>query len=211
MGTIFTILSKVLSQSPSHSSESHPEILHTIVGVTNAILRHRRDLVTSVLPHLGMVLRLLFLSLRTARQELGAKQTKQVTDTLPWWIAPTSQPLGAAEARAVARLLTTLQTKTIPSARMHSSGEKTAESLARPFSKHAPYVLTAYIDAMNDPLCSIPLAVRKELEPGLFSLCDMMTEHGRDAIMVSALDSGGQATLKSLWREYEKQRYVGKG
>ncbi|KLO20414.1 hypothetical protein SCHPADRAFT_991789 [Schizopora paradoxa] len=211
VGTVFAVLSTVLSQSPSHSATTHPNILHAVVGVASAIVRYRRDLVTSALPHLGMVLRLLILALRSVRQELGAKQTKQVTDTLPWWISPTSQPLGAAEARAVARLLTTLQTKTIPFVRMHKSGEQKAESLARPFSKHAPYVLTAYIDALNDPLCSIPLPVRKELEPGLFSLCDMMTEHGRDAIMVSALDSGGKATLKSLWREYEKQRYVGKG
>lgn len=29
--------------------------------------------------------------------------------------------------------------------------------------------------------------------------------------MVSALDSGGKMVLKGLWREYEKQRYVGKG
>ena len=85
------------------------------------------------------------------------------------------------------------------------------ESLVRPFSKHAAYVLTAYIDALNDPLCFVSSAVRKELQPGLFALCDMLGEHNRDAMMVSALDAAGKATVKVLWREYEKQRYVGKG
>jgi hypothetical protein len=39
----------------------------------------------------------------------------------------------------------------------------------------------------------------------------MINEHSRDAMMVSALDAGGKATMKALWKEYEKQRYVGKG
>lgn len=64
---------------------------------------------------------------------------------------------------------------------------------------------------MNDPLCVLSSEIRKELMPGLFALCDMVTEHARDALMVSGLDGGGKATLKVLWREYEKQRYVGKG
>jgi len=29
--------------------------------------------------------------------------------------------------------------------------------------------------------------------------------------MVSALDAGGKSVMKVLWKEYEKQRYVGKG
>jgi len=92
-----------------------------------------------------------------------------------------------------------------------SADSQKAESLAKPFSKHAAFVLKAYMDAMNDPLCVMPLGVRKELYPGLFSLCDMINEYSRDAMMVSALDAGGKATMKALWNEYEKQKYVGKG
>jgi hypothetical protein len=39
----------------------------------------------------------------------------------------------------------------------------------------------------------------------------MLNEHTRDALMVSALDASGKAAMKNLWREYEKQRYTGKG
>jgi len=39
----------------------------------------------------------------------------------------------------------------------------------------------------------------------------MLNEYARDALMVSALDASGKAVMKGLWREYEKQRYTGKG
>jgi hypothetical protein len=167
----------------------------------------------NTLPHLGILLNQLISSLRNLRPQLGGKQSKIVTDTLPRWVnASSSHPLGAEEAKSLARLLSTLTTKTIVRTHyQHTSDTPKAESLAKPFSKHAAYILKAYIEAMNDPLCVLPSEIRKELMPGLFALCDMVSEHARDALMVSGLDGGGKATLKVLWKEYEKQRYVGKG
>ena len=72
-------------------------------------------------------------------------------------------------------------------------------------------MLAAHADAANDPLCVLAGPVRRELQPGLFALCQMLGEHSRDALVASALDAGGKATVKALWREYEKQRDVGKG
>jgi hypothetical protein len=156
-----------------------------------------------------MVLRQLMMSIRSPRPHLGGKQSTFVTDTLPRWV-DVKQPLGAEEGKALARLFETLTTKSI--VRTHTSAEtQRAESLAKPFSKHAAYVLKAYIDAMNDPLCILPSELRKEIQPGLFSLCRMLTDHSRDAMMVSTLDAGGKVTMKTLWREYEKQRYIGRG
>ena len=145
-------------------------------------------------------------------------------DTLPRWLAPPpsspdapTQGPGAAESKALARLLTTLLTKTLVRGHDGAQGEKgqgqsrKPEALARPFAKHAAYVLAAHAEAANDALCVLGAGVRRELQPGLFALCDMLGEHSRDAMMVSALDAGGKATMKALWREYEKQRYVGKG
>ncbi|KAI5993051.1 hypothetical protein F5J12DRAFT_963578, partial [Pisolithus orientalis] len=85
-----------------------------------------------------------------------------------------------------------------------------AETLAKPFTKHVGHVLLAYIDSTNDLLCILTPDIRRELEPELFSLCEMCGEYNRDALMVSALDSGGNTLMKSFWREHEKQRYVGK-
>lgn len=210
ISSIWLLLSKFLSQSKTHDEDTSTDVFHKITTVISALVRFRRDLVIHTSPHLGMVLRQLILSVRSPRPHLGTKQTALVTDSQPRWLNARS-PLGADEGKALARLLGTLTTKNIARNYPLTSDNQKAESLAKPFSKHASYVLKAYIEAMNDPLCILPSELRKELEPGLYALCSMVNDHSRDAMMVSALDAGGRATMKALWKEYEKQRYVGKG
>ncbi|KIK25348.1 hypothetical protein PISMIDRAFT_9705 [Pisolithus microcarpus 441] len=143
--------------------------------------------------------------------QLGTKQKKLVAGTLPFWVSP-SQPLGIPGSHAFSRLLTALTTKTVP--RTHATQQHTvvaaetqkARSLAKPFTKHVGHVLLAYIDSMNDSLCILTPEMRGELEPGLFSWCEMLREYNRDAVMASAFDSGGKTIMKSLWREYERWR-----
>ncbi|OJA09101.1 hypothetical protein AZE42_02578 [Rhizopogon vesiculosus] len=209
-GPIHALLSKILFGSLIHDITTTSSVFHSATAILNALIRLRRDLVVHILPHLSMILRQLVSCMRSLRPQLAAKQSRIVTDTLPSWIAP-SEPLGVPEARALARLFTSLTAKTVPRTHMQPSTEQKAESLSKPFAKHAAYVVTAYIDAVNDPLCVMRADMKRELEPGLFSLCDMMGTHSRDAVMVSALDAGGKSVMKALWKEYEKQRYVGKG
>ncbi|KAF9229655.1 hypothetical protein BS17DRAFT_763186 [Gyrodon lividus] len=213
LGSIWSLLNKILSGSSEHDRATSFPIFYHIVNIIGALVRLRRDLVAHTLPHLSLVLRQLMMLTRSIRPQLGAKQSKLVTDTFPSWIS-SSQPLAADESRALARLLTALTTKTVPRTHTHtptSTESRKSESLAKPFAKHAGYVLVAYTDALNDPLCVMTTEMRRELEPGLFALCEMVGEHSRDAVMVSALDSGGKTIMKTLWKEYEKQRYVGKG
>ncbi|TFK57438.1 hypothetical protein OE88DRAFT_1651155 [Heliocybe sulcata] len=210
VNNVWSLMSRLLSGCDLHDEYTSDSIFQQIVNTLSALIRLRRDLLLPTLPHLGFVLRQLIKATRTIRPHLGGKQTKMVTDTLPMWMNA-SQPLPIEASRALGRLLTSLGTKTIVRTHGTAGENQKAESLAKPFSKHAAYVLQAYIEAMNDPLCVMPSEVRKELYPGLFALCDMMNDHNRDAMMVSALDSGGKATLKSLWKDYEKQKYVGKG
>jgi len=163
------------------------------------------------IPHLGMVLRRLVLAIKSPRTNLGARQNSIVSKDLPVWVNP-SQPFGIEEGKALARLLESLATKTIP--KTHASflaQAQKAESLAKPFSKHAPYVLKAYVEAVNDSLCTLPTRIRKELQPGIYALCGIMTDHARDALMASMTEAGEKFTLKQLWQEYEKQKYTGKG
>ncbi|KAF7339660.1 Urb2 domain-containing protein [Mycena sanguinolenta] len=209
IGCIWSLLSKFLAKSKTHDEATSTDISQEITTIVGALIRLRRDLVALTLPNLGMVLQQLIATIRRPRPQLGAKQTALVTDTLPRWVNSV-YPVTHEEGKALARLLETLTTKTTP--RSHAStGTERAESLARPFSKHAAYVIKAYIDAMNDPLCMLPPELRKELRPGLFALCSMLNDHNRDAMMVSALDAGGKTIMKNLWTEYEKQKYVGKG
>lgn len=148
--------------------------------------------------------------MRHPKPQLGAKQTCLISDGLPAWIH-IGEPLGTEEAKALSRLLETLNSKTIVKSYSSSKDSSKAESLAKPFSKHSAFVLTAFIEAACDPLCVVPTNSRKELQPGLFALCDMLNEHDRDAMMLSCLDASGKVIMKSLWKDYEKQRYVGRG
>lgn len=212
LSSVWAILGSCFKGSTHHESVTNKTVLNGTISVISALLRLRRDLVATTLPHLSFILRRLIMTLRRLRPHLGGKQTRLVSDTLPSWINA-SEPARAEDSKAIARLLTTLTTKTVVrtyGTSTSADGQK-AESLARPFSKHAAYVLCAYIEALNDPLCVIPAEVRKELDPGLFALCDMMGENNRDAMMVASLDAGGKSVMKGIWREYEKQKYVGKG
>lgn len=197
-----------------HDSTTDTPVFHKLTSIISALIRFRRDLVSQTLPHLGMILRQLILATRACRPNLGAKQTSLIMDTQPRWVAA-SHPFQADDAKALSRVLESLNTKTtvksLSSSTIAGSAPQKAESLAKPFSKHAPFVLRAYVEVMNDPFCALSLDVRKALEAGLFVLCGMVNEHSRDALMVSGLDAGGKLILKALWKEYEKQRYVGKG
>ncbi|CCM02194.1 uncharacterized protein FIBRA_04274 [Fibroporia radiculosa] len=209
LSSLWSIIGFLLSESEDHAATTDPDVFHEIVSIISALIRLRRDLVVNTLPHLGFVLCQLTKCLRAIRPHLGAKQTKLVMNTLPSWISA-NKPLSAHESKALARLMTTLAVKTL--VRTYETGDaQKAESLARPFSKHAAYVLTAYTEAVNDTLCHVAAPVRKELHSGLFALCEMLGEYNRDALMVSALDADGKTIMKALWKDYEKERYMGQG
>lgn len=213
VASIWGILSKILAGSTTHDDNSSPSIFHNIVAISSSLMRMRRDLVLSTLPHMSAVLSRLMMALRNLRPQLGGKQRRAVTDTLPFWINH-EHPLSAEEGKSLARLLTNITAKTV--VRPFGGGaaatqeQSKAESLARPFAKHAGYILAAYIQAVNEPLCVMPTALRKELEPGLYTLCAVMGEEGRNAL-VGGLDAGGKSLLKILWSSFEKQKYIGRG
>ena len=201
---------KLLSGSENHDRSTSTDIFREIVGITGALVRHRRDLVLPGLPHLGMVLQRLVVMIRVVRPGLGVKQARTVANSFPFWVN-IREPLGIPEFKVLSRLLVSLTTKT--TIRLVGSGQENQkmESLVKPFGKHASHVLVAYAQAMNDPLCAVYAATRKELYPGLFALCDLLSDHDREAMMLSALDGGGRAVMKTLWNDYKKQKYAGQG
>ncbi|KAJ7597284.1 Urb2/Npa2 family-domain-containing protein [Mycena floridula] len=210
LNSIWSILAKLLANSNCHDSETSVTVFRDIVTIISALVRLRRDLLVHTLPHLSMALRQLIMSTRAARPYLGAKQSSLVAKSFPKWVA-VDQPLPASEGKILSRLLETLLMKSVARNHGSSADVRKAESLAKPFAKHAAYLLQAYLEAMNDPLCNLSLGVRQELLPGIYALCEMLNEHNRDAMMSSALDATGKAAMKSLWKEYEKQHYAGQG
>ena len=206
----WTILSKLLSGSEDHDASTCMDIFHEIIAIAGGLVRHRRDLVLHALPHLSAVLRRLVAMIRATRPGLGVKQARTVANSFPLWVN-SGQPLGISEVKALSRLLVSLTTKATVRLVGRTQENQKMESLARPFGKHASYVLVAYVQAINDPLCVVYAGHRKELYPGLFALCEMLTDHDREAMVLSTLDGGGKATMKTLWNDYKKQKYVGQG
>ncbi|KAJ3790316.1 Urb2/Npa2 family-domain-containing protein, partial [Lentinula aff. detonsa] len=208
---IWLFIAKICVGAQVHDPTTSVETFHCIVSIATALIRLRRDLVVLTIPHLGIVLRRLIQSMQSPRSNLGPKQSIVVSSRLPSWIN-VQHPLSVEEGKALSRLLESLNSKTVfRKLTTSTAAPPKAESLAKPFSKHAAYVIKAYVESLNDPLCVIPAAVRKELQPGLFALCGMMNNFNRDALMASTADAGEKVIVKTLWREYEKQRYVGKG
>lgn len=207
IGRIWTLLSTIMQNSSQHNDSTDVKIFGNIVNAVAALIRLRRDLVAISLPQVISVLRRLISLLSQPRPQLGAMQHQMVHRKLPNWIHP-SKPLGTAEAKMLSRLLETLKLKSI--VRLPNRQEK-ADSLARTFSLHAPYIIQAYVELLNDELLQIGKDVVDELEPGMFVLCEISSIHARNAMMSTWSDAGSKAILKTLWQEYEKQRYIGKG
>ncbi|THV05973.1 hypothetical protein K435DRAFT_646266 [Dendrothele bispora CBS 962.96] len=211
LSSIWVLITKMATGSTTHDQNTSVETFYNIISIASSLIRLRRDLVVLTIPHLGMVLRRLILSMKSPRTNLGARQSAIISKDLPIWVNA-SQPFGGDEGKALARLFESLATKTIPRTHVaYPSSSQKAESLAKPFSKHAAYVLKAYVQAVNDSLSTLPSPVRKELQPGLYALGGMMGDYARDALMASTTDAGEKTTLKQLWQEYEKQKYIGKG
>ncbi|KAG8932264.1 hypothetical protein FRC02_001404 [Tulasnella sp. 418] len=208
---------------PSGATSSF--IFTLITNILTLIVRHRRDLVKLYLPHLAQVLTLSIKTLRTLRPGvlLGGKQSQLVANTLPWWISlehgDEHQQLNSESARHLGRVLSAIGAKSVVLDGGHRkqhehSSEATIQSLGKPFSKHAASVLMAYAITVSgsdsDMLTTLDRSTREGLEEGIYTLCSIVGEHGRDWVMEN-LNVDGKRIFKSLWSDYEKQRYVGRG
>jgi hypothetical protein len=207
MGHIWTIVATCLQPAEHHVSE--PEVFLKIVAVLTALLRTQRHLVANALPLLSHVMGGLLLSLRSVRPLLGMRQRRIISSAHPFWVT-LEDPLGAQHAAELARLFCTLEVKT-PARGHHRTAQSKLESLAKPFARHAASLLQKYIDMTTDSFALVTTEVRRSLQPGMFALCGMITEQDRDSLMRSLGRPSSKALLRSLWQEYERQRYVGKG
>nr|XP_019050767.1 hypothetical protein I302_01209 [Kwoniella bestiolae CBS 10118]OCF29697.1 hypothetical protein I302_01209 [Kwoniella bestiolae CBS 10118] len=90
-----------------------------------------------------------------------------------------------------------------------------------PLAKHIPAILVAYVRAAAD----LHLGVRRELEPGLYALCNLVTSGGRahargregEGLGIPfglGEGSGGEGERElwaDLWQSWNKSRYMGQG
>jgi hypothetical protein len=185
-------------------------MLGTVISVLANALRRRHDLVCEAIAQVVTVCVKIFTLLQSPRRLSGGTgaQSDRQDRTGPNWVSPSMAMLD--DARSFGRYLSNLAT--IGS--QHSS-----------LSKHAPTILVAYVRAAADPWANLGVAARRELEPGLFAVCDIVTVGGRGGgrgregeVLGSAFGLGegvsGEAEKEiwaELWRAWGKKRYTGRG
>jgi hypothetical protein len=212
------LLASMLPSSAPRTTTSRPEIIHHALNTVYTLARHRPDLVLATLPLITAFLASVFAVLQSPRAAIGGKVRARAVARWPAWIAD-GQELGDNEAKRFARVLTTLSSR---SSRTAAAGSQDKISLSGPFAKHAPALLVAYVRAVADSVSGLSTAVRKELEPGLFALCEVITAggraEGREGEGVGEPfglgEVGGDAEREvwaDLWRRWGKERYVGQG
>ena len=136
--------------------------------------------------------------------------------------------LGTKHARTLTRLLVSLGTKTAssmhhgrPSTSASASASASAAasasasgpvSLTGPLSKHAPFLLVAFLRAATDTHAPLGPAVRQALTVGVLEVLGTLGKHEREALMRGFLGNhmeAERALLRALWKEHEKIRYKG--
>lgn len=150
MSTILSLVSQILlpptSPTATTSSSSSTPILTSslylsLVSIVSHLVRHRKDHITPLFPHLVSTLALFLTSLRrsgfgtttsvsspnTAEEEeaglgLGKRAEREVKSTFANWVWDGGvTALAKNEAKAVGRLLSSLATKTVVSSALTSS------------------------------------------------------------------------------------------
>lgn len=168
------------------------------------------------------------------RASIGSGKLRNIViNRRPKWMGPQDNDcLGEQEASSFARAMGTLTGKSTIR-RGKTAGESTSAqhldrdlgSLVGQLSKHAPGVLVAYVRAVADPLSGLPQAVRGELEPGLYALCEAITAGGKAQYGKGPGEGVGEAfglgegdnadteyeVWVDLWQRWTNKRYAGQG
>ena len=231
---LLSLLMPRLDFKGTSSSETRQEFFDRIISILSSLVRQRADLVVEAVPELVGTLcgfMPLFLRPRPAFRSSN-KGRARVFSRWPNWMveynstssAQTADPeqsssLGAAQAAQLSRLIVTLT-----HARLEVTATKPRPaSISNSLVKHVPAVLVHYCRAVADPWGSISREIRKELEPGLASLMEIMTAGGRvhargregEGIGIPfGLGEAGEVEKEvwaDMWLRWAKTRYVGKG
>ncbi|RSH81319.1 uncharacterized protein EHS24_008762 [Apiotrichum porosum] len=224
---ILTTLTATLTPDASSRPASfNPELVVLALTPLLTLSRHRADLVLAHLPGIVGTLSTTFALLQRARARAGRSKAAA---RRPFWLGvepeTTADDPASAHAALLARVFVSLATARVgSSSNTGTLGDGDApRALAGPLAKHAPALLVAYARAASDAWCGLSPSVRRELEPGLFSLCDVVTAggradgRGREGEGVGrpfGLGDAGDAEHEvwaDMWRAWGRKRYTGQG
>ncbi|KAJ3166859.1 rRNA primary transcript metabolism protein [Geranomyces variabilis] len=215
--------------------ESVVEIFNAIYRLLLALLRFRKELVVQAIAPLGAVIKDLLMCFRVRTRNVdprsmrgthrdaksGAASSGVHIETTP--SLARYAPLPTACASDLARVLVALsqkslltsQTDQLPasvSAPTQSSAVTTsAAATVKPFTKHAPFLLSTVLQIQISPRPLAPEA-KHELMDGIYALLDLCGDHGREAVLAASDPHGGaRPLLKATVAEWEQHhRYHGK-
>ncbi|ORX40781.1 Urb2/Npa2 family-domain-containing protein [Kockovaella imperatae] len=191
--TVCHILITTLHPTPGsvRATRSLYEMFDSVLSSLGSVVRLRPDLITEHGPEIvGVISSMFVLFLEIRRQHASSPRIRaRLMSRWPSWLAEPSSirsemsanhrsggGLQACHASQLARLLTMLCNAKVDNAGTSQLGRTT---IANSLLKHVPTILVSYCRAVADSWGMIPLDVRKELEPGLWSLCDILTAGGR--------------------------------
>jgi len=180
----------------------------SMIDIASAISSHRRDLLVPTFPQLVACLSGFMHILQAGGH---------ATTPAPMWASSGTPWAKAHHAKALTRLLVSLNTKSATLQHHKKRSEASRDdsnptSLAGPLSKHAPFILVAFLRASTDNAAPLVPDVRKELTVGILEILGTMGKYEREALMRGFLTQSMEAErtlLKQLWKDQERVRYKG--
>ena len=182
-------------------------------------IQKRADLVVGNFP---LVVSVICAAVRSFSQPIS--NIRQERQSGVQGIGDESLSLSPMEATKLSRLLVTLSNARLPRSESDLVSKKSL-TVAASLAKHAPSILVAFVRCTADPRRTISVDIRRQLEPGLHALCDVITSggrvgaHGREGegigLPYGLGDGPGREAEREiwadLWRKWSRKRYVGQG
>lgn len=213
---IFSTLAAVITPDAEKPTSPRPELFALALAPVIALVRHRAELLLPYLPALVGLLAGFFALLQRPRLSGSAAAQAKARARQPFWVSTSEAD---TDAHQFARALTALAT-----AKVKQGDGAEAKNLAAPLAKHAPAILVAYARSASDAWLGLSRQVRKALEQGLFSVCDIVTAGGRAdgrgregegvGVPFGLGEGNGEAeweVWRRLWTTWSQKRYTGRG
>lgn len=196
---------------PEFAVSERESLFHHVYLILNGLVRHRRESVLHVIPHLFRALRDLLQCFR--EDPLNIPLALKTDDSSPPFCAilcPRLKPLGVKPAALYSDLVLSLTQRPLLEVTSGSSGSDETHlmtqtaSFIKPFSKHAPMLLLAMVSIQSSRR-PFDIDCKKELTQGIYYLLDLCNDHGR-SFALAALDAngGGRPILKTWVSDWEK-------
>ena len=190
----------------TESEQTLCEMYENIYSIIHGLLKYRRNAVIHVIPLILSHIYSLLSALRERpklqlsnlrRRQTNQQQRSMMHNEFPLF-SKSSQSIPLKCVQHAARLLIAMTEK--PAVSNNNSGVSTdmrsGESidtmhskLVKPFSKHAPFILSRIvsIQASARPFCP---AVKAEIREGIYAILDICNDHGRESVF-----AGGEGGL----------------